>query len=189
MPTQPQLFEEILAAAKRGEPRAFEQLYRANIAVVIGYLRANGASSPEDSAGDVFVAFVSELASFDGTERDLRSWLLTVAHRRLVDDFRVRSRRPQADLPPGSPGPVRSHLPGADTAALARLEQQGILDAIDSLSPDQRQVMMLRVLADQTVPQIAATVDKPETAVKALLRRGTARLHRALAATREVPSE
>ena len=50
-----------------------------------------------------------------------------------------------------------------------------------ALTPDQRDVLYLRILADLSVPEIARVLDKPETAVKALLRRGLARLQRAVA--------
>ena len=53
--------------------------------------------------------------------------------------------------------------------ALARLEAAGILVAIDRLTVDQRSVLMLRMLADLPIAEIAEVVGKPETAVKALL--------------------
>ncbi len=55
---------------------------------------------------------------------------------------------------------------------MERLRTSGLLEAIAELTPDQRAVVYLRAVADMTVPDIARALDKPETAVKALLRRG-----------------
>ena len=71
-------------------------------------------------------------------------------------------------------------LTGTDTEAMARLRSLGIIDAIDALTPDQRAVLLLRALADLPVRDIAEIVGKPESAVKALLRRAVASLARTL---------
>ena len=71
--------------------------------------------------------------------------------------------------------------PGSiEDEGLARLQADGVLAIIDSLTEAQRSVLLLRLLADLSVPEIARVVDKPESAVKALLRRGLAALARRL---------
>jgi RNA polymerase sigma factor (sigma-70 family) len=172
-------FATTLAAARSGREVALERLYRDTAPLVLGYARANGARDPEDIAQEVFVAMVTSLGSFDGDERSFRSWLLTITHRRLIDDLRRRSRRPLADVHEQE---LRDHpAPGAtDDNALARLRAAGVLDAIDRLTDDQRSVLLLRVLADLPVSEIAMIVNKPRSAVKALLRRGLASLDRTL---------
>jgi RNA polymerase sigma-70 factor (ECF subfamily) len=65
---------------------------------------------------------------------------------------------------------------------MASLRARGVLAAIDQLTPDQRSALMLRILADLPVAQIAGILDKPESAVKALLRRATATMGRLLEA-------
>ncbi len=123
------------------------------------------------------MAVVQRLAGFDGDERAFRSWLLTITHRRLVDDLRRRGRRPvssgnEQDL-------ARIEAPGSiEDEGLARLQARGVLAIIDSLTAAQRGVLLLRLLADLSVAEIARVVDKPESAVKALLRRGLAALAR-----------
>jgi RNA polymerase sigma-70 factor (ECF subfamily) len=171
-------FGEVVRAAGRGDERAAARLYRDVAPLVLGYLRANGVRDAEDVASDVFVSMVRSLPRFSGGERQFQSWLLTIAHRRMVDHVRrsqVRAERPvpvdgiEAGLPPAM---------AADEAGLGELEAAGLLAAVDALTPDQRAVLLLRALADLTVPEIARVVGKPETAVKALLRRGIARLTR-----------
>src|SRR3954453_1604376 len=161
-------FPDVLAAARRGDERATARLYRDVAPLVLGYLRANRVRDAEDVAGDAFVSMGRSLARFTGDERQFHSWLLTIAHRRMVDHVRrlqVRPERPTADdsLEAGLPA-VR----GADELSMNELEAARLLAAVDALTPDQRAVVLLRALADLTVPEIARVVGKPETAVKAL---------------------
>lgn len=173
-------FDDDLAAAQRGERGALERIYRDVAPLVIGYLRANGAIDPEDTASDVFVAMVSKLGSFEGDERQFRSWLLTITHRRLVDGLRRRGRRPETPFSSEQLAERSFRVVDGEAAAMDRLRTRGVLAAIDKLTPDQRSAMMLRVLADLPVVDIARILDKPESAVKALLRRASAAMTRML---------
>jgi RNA polymerase sigma-70 factor (ECF subfamily) len=178
-------FPAVLEAARAGEQAAFTAIYEGHAPLVLGYLRANGSRDPEDLAQDVFVAVVRSLGSFVGDERAFRSWILTIAHRRLVDEFRRRGRRQttaidEIDLRDWAPSP------SPEDVSLTRMQAGGVLSAIDRLTPDQRSVLLLRLLADLTVPEIADIVGKPESAVKALLRRGQAALLRGLDADRMI---
>ena len=143
---------------------------------MLGYLRTNGATDPEDTASDVFVSMVSKIGQFKGDERHFRSWLLTITHRRLIDEFRRRGRRPEDSLPAEELGERSIRSTGdAESDAITRLRSRGVLDALDQLTQDQRAALMLRVLADLPVAEIADIMGKPETAVKALLRRAFSR--------------
>src|SRR5215217_1534419 len=104
-----QPFDDVLAAAQTGAAWAFEVLYRDLAPVVTGYLRLHGAAEPDDLASETFLGVFTGLAGFRGDEAGLRSWVFTIAHRRLMDDWRRRSRRPQlAD----EPGDLSVHVGG-----------------------------------------------------------------------------
>lgn len=66
----------------------------------------------------------------------------------------------------------------AEDHALANLGTERVRRLLEELTPDQRDVLTLRVLADLSVEQTAATLGKPPGAIKALQ-------HRALAALRK----
>jgi RNA polymerase sigma-70 factor (ECF subfamily) len=180
-------FASDLAAAQRGDRDAIETIYRDVSPLVIGYLRANRCDDADDVAADVLVAVISGLGTFAGTERQFRSWLLTIAHRRMIDQHRRRTRRPEVVLADPESASGRAPTTDGENEAMGRLRARGVLDAIDDLTPDQRAVVMLRALADLPVSDIARVMNKPETAVKALLRRGLASLRRSLEREQEVP--
>ncbi len=177
-------FEEVLAAARQGAGWAYTRLYDSLAPAVAGYARAQGAGDPEDLTSEVFLAAFSRLGSFAGDEAQFRSWVFTIAHRRVIDDRRARTRRPPPQsLDVGEKGPYRGPVSGsAEDHAVDAMGMQRIRDVLDRLAPDQRDVIALRVVADDLVEQVAAMLGKQPGAVKALQRRGLASLRRLLAA-------
>lgn len=113
-------FPSVLLAARVGAEWAWTALYRDLAPPVLGYLRGTGAADPEDLTGEVFLRVVRDLARFEGGEADFRSWIFTIAHHRLLDQRRSRSRRPE-DLAPADE--VAGRVAGGDVEgeALERL--------------------------------------------------------------------
>jgi RNA polymerase sigma-70 factor (ECF subfamily) len=176
-------FDDVLAAAQAGAGWAFDVLYRDLSPVVTGYLRLHGAAEPDDLASETFLGVFTGLAGFSGNEDALRSWVFTIAHRRLIDDWRRRSRRPQVADDAGD----LTLLPGGDAEddALMRVGTTDVHRMCAGLPDDQRSVLLLRVLADLTVEQVASVMGRSVGSVKALQRRGLRTLRDRL----EKPSE
>jgi RNA polymerase sigma factor (sigma-70 family) len=163
-------FDEVLAAARRDERWALEHMFRALAPVVTGYLRLQGGVEPEDLTSEVFVGVLRNLGTFEGDEAAFRSWVFTIAHRRLLDERRRLSRRPPpmplADVP-DAPAPDDVEAAVAQTLDTAQVQA-----LCDRLVPDQRDVLLLRLVGQLTVDEVAATLGKTPGAVKALQRRG-----------------
>jgi RNA polymerase sigma factor (sigma-70 family) len=163
-------FDDILAAAQAGAAWAFERLYRDLSPSVTGYLRLHGAVEPDDLASETFIGVFTGLSGFCGDEDALRAWVFTIAHRRLIDDWRRRSRRPQVSDDPGD----LTELLGGDVEddALVGVGTDTVHRLCAELPDDQRSVLLLRVLADLTVEQVAEAMSRSVGSVKALQRRG-----------------
>jgi RNA polymerase sigma factor (sigma-70 family) len=170
-------FPSVLAAAQTGAEWAWESLYRDLAGTVRGYLRAHGAHEPDDLLGEVFLQLARNIGTFEGDERGFRSWVFTVAHHRLIDERRARGRRP---VDPADDSLLEETSPYGDAEheAVQRLSAGEARALIDHLSPDQRDVLLLRILGGLTVEEVAAVVGKRPGAVKALQRRGLASLQR-----------
>jgi len=163
-------FDEVIAAARAGSPRAFQRIFEALAPVVEGYLRLQGAAEPEDLTSEVFIAVVRNLASFEGDEAGFRSWVFTIAHRRLLDARRRMSRRPPLASLDEAPEPeAPDNVEDAIEQALSRAQVRALCER---LVPDQRDVLLMRLLGHLTVEEVATTLDKTPGAVKALQRRG-----------------
>jgi RNA polymerase sigma-70 factor (ECF subfamily) len=78
-------------------------------------------------------------------------------------------------------------VPSAEQEAISRIGDASALRLLDQLPPDQRDVMILRIVADLTIEQIAEVVGKREGAVKALQRRALESLRKKLELTRTSP--
>ena len=163
-------FDDVLTAAQAGAGWAFEALYRDLAPAVTGYLRLHGAAEPDDLASETFIGVFTGLAGFRGDEERLRAWVFTIAHRRLLDDWRRRSRRPQladelTDVPDTVGGDVEDDV-------LGRIGTEEVTRLCGTLPADQRSVLLLRILADLTVEQVAGVMDRSVASIKALQRRG-----------------
>jgi RNA polymerase sigma factor (sigma-70 family) len=171
-------FDALLEDARGGAEEAWTEIYRAFSPAVLGYLRGLGAAEAEDLTGEVFLQVVRDLHRFAGDRSAFKAWVLTIAHHRFIDHRRRVGRRPVELLP--SPGDQGRTAPDAEAEALDRLGAARVRELIEMLSPDQRAVLLLRIVGDLTVDQIARVVGKRRGAVKALQRRGLARLARAV---------
>jgi RNA polymerase sigma-70 factor (ECF subfamily) len=162
-------FDTVLAAAQSGAAWASATLWREYAPSVVGFARGRGSRDPDDLASEVFLTVFDQLSSFVGTESDFRSYLFSIAYRRLVDELRQRARRGEAIhwVPEHD---VRSDVSAEDVAS-AHLSDSAVLSILDALPEDQRNVMILRVVSDLTVEQIAEVLGKKPGAVKSLQRR------------------
>ncbi|HEU4355977.1 MAG TPA: RNA polymerase sigma factor [Actinomycetota bacterium] len=166
-------FDEVLEAARVGAEWAWRALYSDTAPDLLRYARANHVSDPEDVVGETFLRAVSHLPSFEGDERGFRAWLFTLARNRIVDEQRKRVRRRTEPLPVevlaeiGDRGDVESE-------AMRALAEDRVRSILAHLTPDQREVLMLRILGGLTIDEIATVVRKRPGAVKALQARGIA---------------
>ena len=170
-------FNEVLAAARTGAEWAWRALYTDLAPLVLGYFRARRVPEAEDLTGEVFVDVVRGLGGFEGGERDLRAWVLTVAHRRMVDNVRRHSRdRVETRIDAELAGLAATG--NAEDEALAHLGTARTREVIARLTPDQQDVLLLRILGDLTLEEIAAALGKRVGAIKALQHRALAALRR-----------
>jgi RNA polymerase sigma factor (sigma-70 family) len=170
-------FPEVLRAAQLGAEWAWRALYKDLAPAVLGYLRLRGVAEPEDLTGEVFVQVVRGLAGFSGDEKQFRSWVFVVAHHRILDERRTRSRRPAE--PAGFEALESSGATGnVEDEAIDKLALAELRSVLDTLSGDQRDVLLLRIVGGLTLEETAAATGKRVGAVKALQRRGIAAIRR-----------
>jgi RNA polymerase sigma-70 factor (ECF subfamily) len=171
--------DDLVAAAKRGDPGAFEALYDAYAARVLGYVRGLGVTDPEDTVSEVFVSVVRGLPRFRGTDNDFPAWLFTIAHRRAVDAHRRRTQRREESTDPTTLPELEPTIDALDEVD-TRLSPSAATQALARLTTDQREVILLRVVADLSVAEAAAVLGKKPGAIKTLQRRALASLRRLL---------
>jgi len=167
------------AAAARGDPEAWAELYDEIAPAVLAFLRARGAPDPEDLLGEVMLQVVRDLPGFEGDTAGLRGWVLRIARNRMIDDARYRRRRPAAPAPTEELA-ARAGSGDSEREAMDRLADDRVFALIRELKPDQRDVLILRFFSDLTITEVARALGKRPGAVKAIQRRALAALRERL---------
>ena len=170
-------FESALDAARLGADWAWRVLYESTAPAVRSYLSFRGADDPDALVGDVFLAAAEGIGSFEGGADAFRSWVFSIAHARLVDDRRKRARR-RTDSTDSSNLVGIPDSSDVEAEALGRLSSDRIVELFSVLSPDQRDVLTLRIVADLSLEQTASILGKRVGAVKVLQHRGLSRLRK-----------
>lgn len=154
------------------EPPNAADVYRELAPRVLGYLRAQRVADPEDLLGEVFLHVARDIGRFRGDADGMRRWVFSIAYHRIVDDRRRRARRPQSS---GVEVPDVS-----DSSDEPDLFDPSLVEALATLSAEQREVVVLRFVADLPLEAVARITGRKVGAVKALQHRGLTNLARAV---------
>lgn len=162
-------FDSTLAAARTGAAWAWESLYRDLAGVVAGYLRGRGARDIEDLVSETFLSVAKDIHRFKGGESEFRSWVFTIAHRRMQDAWRTQGRQvPVVDRESATEEAEREWLGNVEHEAMTSMSLIEVHSLIAHLTDAQRDVVLLRVVGDLSVAETAKVLDTSEGAVRAL---------------------
>ena len=168
-------------AARQGDQAAFEQLVRLYEKRVFA-LTLRMCRNPEDAAEAAQEAFLSAwqgLAFFRG-ESSFATWLYRLASNACVDLLRREGRRQSAAGPSLNDEEVQLEVPDTapspqEQAERSELRQQ-IEAGLQALTPDHRQVLLLREMHQLSYDEIAQTLDVDVGTVKSRINRGRKQL-------------
>lgn len=163
-----QLTDDELLAALAGDPSGFSAVYAAVSPAVHGYFKARGADDAEALTQDVFLDVLPRLEGVRGGHSGLRTFIFSVAHARLVDQRRRSARTPH--LTGYDPLHDQRYSMSAEDEVLGSLG--GISTSLSLLNEEQREVLILRIVADLSIEQVAGIMDKSPGSIKQLQRRG-----------------
>jgi RNA polymerase sigma-70 factor, ECF subfamily len=180
-----------LAGARRREPAAVTRIYSAYAPALFRFFLVAVGDRPtaEDLTGEVFKSAIEDLPRFHGPVQALGGWLFGIARHDLSDYRRRQARnrvQPLDDLL--EEAVLASGGVDPEALALERVEGDRVLAALRQLTPDQREVLLLRLVADLTAPEVAGILHKSTEAVKALQHRGLASLARVLGVANDMHS-
>lgn len=164
-----------LIRASLGDPERFDLLFTRHAASIYAFARARvGPDRAEDVTADTFVAAFRARARFDLAATSARPWLYGIAANTLRRHHDVESRwlRSFAASETGSP----TDLDGADARLDAGAMAPRLAQALSTLGPDERDVLLMHVLGDMTHAEIALALGIRRGTAKSRLSRGRARL-------------
>lgn len=171
----------MLVAASTGERQALTSLFRAFQPLLVRYLRAREPAVADDLAGEVWLAVARGLGHgrFSGDEAGFRAWLFTIARRRVIEHRRTAARRPTDPVPAEDLDRPSEGAEGRDPASIVvrRIRaQEAIGRLLADLSDDQAEAVLLRVVADLDVDEVARIMDRSPGSVRVLCHRALGRL-------------
>jgi RNA polymerase sigma-70 factor (ECF subfamily) len=176
---------ELLRRCLAGENSAWEGLLRAYTRKIYNlcYRFTGRFEEAEDLTQEVFIKIFQTLRSFDAAQGSFSTWLHRVARNHLVDHY----RRTKKDRMTGSIEEDLEALaekPSPGTGPTGHVEtrerQEQLQRALDRLSPDLREAVVLRDLHDLDYLEIAQVLGVPQGTVKSRINRGRLELARVL---------
>ncbi len=170
----------LIERARQLDDTAWDIIFQQHYARLYSYLyyQVGDPDVAEDLTGEVFERAVKHIHRFQPRNGGLAGWLTRIAQNLARDYHRRRHTRPPDPLELNEAWMDSGHDPAAD---LLRQESTRLLyQALNRLTPDQRDVILLRFIAQMHTPEVARIMGKKEGAVKALQRRALAALRREL---------
>jgi RNA polymerase sigma-70 factor (ECF subfamily) len=175
-------FAGVLAAAQAGEDWAVARLYRTLQPELLRYLSVREPQAAEDIAAQVWLELARSLPAFDGTEDHFRAFVYTVARRRMLNERRRRARRWTEPID-HSRLDDRACAPDdpADETVARVSGNAAVREIVSLLPPDHAEIVLLRVVADFSVQEVAEIVGRRESTVRVIQHRALKRLATLLA--------
>jgi RNA polymerase sigma-70 factor (ECF subfamily) len=174
-----QELRRLVERGQQGDREALEELYLLHFDRIYSYLHMSVGNrhDAEDLTTQVFVKMLESIGKFRWRSAPFSAWLFRIAHNLAMDHFRAARRwQPEEDVPEPEP-PEES---AAEEEALESIGRQSMLELIESLSPEQQQVLALKFVFNFSNGEAATILDKTEGAIKSLQHRALASLQRQL---------
>ena len=171
--------QELVAAARRGDQNAFGQLVADNQAMVysLAYRMTGHADDAEDLAQEAFLNAWRGLDKFRG-QSSFSTWLYRLTSNACVDFLRKKKRRGELSMTLEEDGEEERQADITDErwSPQEEVERQETREAVRqglaALSPDHREVLLLRELEGLSYREIGQRLGLEEGTVKSRIARG-----------------
>jgi RNA polymerase sigma-70 factor, ECF subfamily len=194
---QDRLEENALTAALvrrciSGDAAAWEDLVRQQNRRIynICYRFTGSQSDAEDLTQEVFIRLYRTMGSYEPEKGSFSTWLTTLTRNMLVDHFRRTRQERLTDSMDAAPAAdqdaptlserIEDQSPSPQARLATQETQRMVQQALQKVSPDLREAVILRDLQDMDYKEIASALKVPEGTVKSRINRGRAELARLL---------
>lgn len=191
-----QAVASLLRRCLAGDAAAWEEIVQAYHRRIYNlcYRFAGSADDAQDLTQEVFIKMYRTLSSYDVERGAFLTWVSSVTRNLLVDHFRKgkhdrmtdsldASSIPDQEDSPRLADQLETKTPAPDAGVQSREAQEMVHNALQKLSPELREAVILRDLQDMDYREIAVVLKVPEGTVKSRINRGRAELARLLSRT------
>ena len=172
---------EVIHQAQQGERKAIATLYEAYAQSIFQYIsyRVETDMIAEDLTADVFLRMIRGIKTYRYQGIPFGAWLFRFASNQIKDYYRSQQKQHEIDLPET----LSTHDTGPLQNLIAQEERQQIRRALQTLSEDYQNILILRFMQDLPYPVVAEVMERSESALRVLQHRALKALNTAL--TRE----
>lgn len=168
--------QALLEQAKRFDPLALEEIFDTYSQGIYryAYRLLGDVELARECMSETFSRFLDALRRDSGPDNYLQAYLYRIAHNWITDFYRSK-------VPPSVPLDIELRADAAEEpqqAVAMQMDNAQLRAALSLLTPDQREVIVLKYLEEWEIESIAQALDKPVGAVKALQHRGLEALRR-----------
>ena len=169
----------LVERAQKGDRAALEELYLIHFDRIYSYLHVSVGNrhDAEDLTTQTFMKMLEAIGRFRFQSAPFSAWLFRIAHNLAMDHFRAARRWQPEEEVPEPPG--QEEL-SAEDEAMHSIGRASMLELIDELSPEQRQVLTLKFVFNFGNGEVATILGKTEGAVKSLQHRALVSLQKQL---------
>jgi RNA polymerase sigma-70 factor (ECF subfamily) len=181
-PPQTTDLRRMVALAQQGDREALEALYLLHFDRIYSYLHLSVGNrhDAEDLTTQTFLKMLEAIGRFRWKTAPFSAWLFRIAHNLAMDHFRATKRwQPEEEVPE----PEGSAESSAEEAALESIGRRSMLELIENLSHEQKQVLTLKFVFNFSNGEAATILGKTEGAVKSLQHRALASLQKQISSS------
>jgi RNA polymerase sigma-70 factor (ECF subfamily) len=177
-----QIVNSLVRRCVAGDAVAWEEIVqRYNRRIYnICYRFAGTSDDAQDLTQEVFIKMYRTLSSYDVERGAFMTWVTTMTRNLLVDHFRKTKQDRVTDSIDAAPSEHEDKGLPPDARVQSRETGETVHEALQKLSPELREAVILRDLQDMDYREIAAVLKVPEGTVKSRINRGRAELARLL---------
>jgi RNA polymerase sigma-70 factor, ECF subfamily len=191
------VFANLVRRCRQGDAAAWEELVGqiGRRVYNICYRFTGSNEQADDLTQEVCIRMYRSLDSFDPERAAFMTWVTTIARNLLVDHFRKTQydrRTSSLDTSPAAEDDdlslgerIPDSRPSPEARVHSRETQAMVQQALQRLSPELREAVILRDLQDMDYKEIAGTLNIPEGTVKSRINRGRSELARLLSRTQK----
>lgn len=166
----------LIRRATGGDFEAFGELYSIYLDRIYRYVfyQVKDKMTAEDITEDVFIKAWRAISSCKGKEKTFSSWLYRIAHNHVIDVFRGQKKELSTEME------TVAELSDPKLKVETELERQELLNGIDCLPQNQKQVIILKFIEGLDNREIGQIMDKNQGAIRILQMRALAKLREKL---------
>ncbi len=158
----------LVELARGGDTEAFGMLYDHYHPQVYRFLyyRVGSQALAEDLTSDTFFRALRSMSSFRWQGKDFGAWLMTIARNLTTDHY--KSGRNRLEMTTEDMSPHDSATEGPETAVLASLTNEALMEALRQLPPEQQECLVMRFLQGMSIAETAQVMGRSDGAIKQL---------------------